>query len=282
MTKAEISKKIVELKNDEEIIQFINERLNELETNSEEKIVGQNHTDSFQDYISQKTHYKAAEKFDDADCPDLVYDDITPYFNLIKEIKKNTWYNELTLFTTIFDTIHKYLPNDDDIGLNRYKIYKSHIDEKLSIKTISKNGVAFCSEKAGMAHNMFKFLGIDSEVICGARETEMHAYNFIYPNGYGNEPIVLYDPSHFVNFIKADSKISFGFYKAFSKQEYENLKDGKPTQIDLSKTEETYRKLYGFNGSLDDYDFENETPTYIYGIENAKKYKNSKTHKQHK
>ena len=33
-----------------------------------------------------------------------------------------------------------------------------------------------------MAHNMFKFLGIDSEVVCGARDSEMHAYNFIYPN----------------------------------------------------------------------------------------------------
>lgn len=282
MTKEEINKKIFELQSDEEIIKFINERLNELEASSEEKIVGQNHTDSFQDYISQKTHYKAAEWFNDAECPDLVFDDITPYFNLIKEIKKNTWYNELTLFTTVFYTIHKYLPNSDDIGINRYMIYKSHIGEKLSIKTIHENGVAFCSEKSGMAHNMFKFLGIDSEVIIGARETEMHAYNFIYPNGYGNEPMVLYDPSHFVNFIKDNNKKSFGFYKAFNKQDYENFKDGTPTPIDLSKTEETYRKLYGFNGSLDDYDFENKTPTYIYGLENAKNYKNSKTHNQHK
>lgn len=274
MTKTEINKKIFELQSDEEIINFVEERLNELETNSVEKTVGQNYTDSFQDYISQKTHYKAAEKFDDSECPDLVYDDITPYINLIKEIKKGTWYNELTLFTTIFFTVHGYLPSED-IGLGRYMTYKSHKDKRLSIKSVRDNECAFCSEKAGMAHNLFKFLGIDSEVVVGARGTEMHAYNFIYPNGYEKEPMVLFDPSHFVNFINGNNKISFGFYKAFGRQDYEALKNGTPTQIDLTKTEETYRKLYGYNGSLDNYDFEYETPTYIYGLENAKNYKKS-------
>lgn len=279
MTKEEINKRIFELKTEEEIIEFVNNRLNELETNSKEKTVGQNYTDSFQDYISQKIHYKAAEKFDDSECPDLVYDDITPYINLIKEIKKGTGYNELTLFTTIFFTVYKYLPSED-IGLGRYMTYTSYKGKKLSIKTISKNGIAFCSEKSGMAHNMFKFLGIDSEVVCGARDTEIHAYNFVYPNGYENEPMVLFDPSHFLNFIKDNNKASYGFYKAFKKQDYETLKDGTPIQIDLTKTEETYRKLYGYNGSLDDYDFEYEKPTYVYGLENANNYKKSNSNKK--
>ncbi len=274
MTKEEINKKVFELQNDEEIINFVKERLNELEINSVEKTVGQNYTDSFQDYISQKMHYKAAENFNDAECPDLVYDDITPYVNLIKEIKTGTWYNELTLFTTIFFLIDEYLPNDD-IGLGRYMTYASHKNKRLSIKTVSENGVAFCSEKAGMAHNLFKFLGIDSEVVCGARDSELHSYNFIYPNGYENEPMVLFDPSHFVNFTNGNDKVSLGFYKAFRREDYEALKNGTPTQIDLTKTEETYRKLYGYNGFFDGYDFEYETPTYIYGLENAKNYKNS-------
>lgn len=274
MTKSEINKKIFELKSDEEIINFVEERLNELETSSVEKTVGQNYTDSFQDYISQKTHYKAAEKFDDSECPDLVYDDITPYINLIKEIKKGNWYNELTLFTTIFFTVYKYLPSED-VGLGRYMTYASHKGKQLSIKSVRDNECAFCSEKAGMAHNLFKFLGIDSEVVCGARGTEMHAYNFIYPNGYEKEPMVLFDPSYFVSFINGNNKLSFGFYAVFRRQDYEALKNGTPTQIDLTETEETYRKLYGYNGSLDDYDFEYETPIYIFGLENAKNYKKS-------
>lgn len=274
MTKSEINKKIFELKSDEEIINFVEYRLNELETSSVEKTVGQNYTDSFQDYISQKTHYKAAEKFDDSECPDLVYDDITPYINLIKEIKRGNWYNELTLFTTIFFTVYKYLPSED-VGLGRYMTYASHKGKQLSIKSVRDNECAFCSEKAGMAHNLFKFLGIDSEVVCGARGTEMHAYNFIYPNGYEKEPMVLFDPSYFVSFINGNNKLSFGFYAVFRRQDYEALKNGTPTQIDLTETEETYRKLYGYNGSLDDYDFEYETPIYIFGLENAKNYKKS-------
>lgn len=283
MTKEEINKKIFELQSDADIIKFVDERLSELETNSEEKTVGQNYTDSFQDYISQKVHYKATAKIKESDCPDLVYDDKTPYINLIKEIKKSGWYNELTLISTMFFIIDDYLPCDDVIGLDRYLTYASCKEKKISIQTISKRGAAFCSEKAGMAHNMFKFLGIDSEVVIGARETEMHAYNFIYPNGYGNEPMILYDPSFFVNFTKDNNAISFGFFEAFGKQDYEELKKGTPIQIDLSKAEKLYRKFYGNIGfSLDDYSLKYETPTYIYGLENAKNYISSnKLKKQH-
>lgn len=275
MTKEEIKKKIFALQTEEEIIEFVNERLNELEASSEEKTVGQNYTDSFQDYISKKVHYKATEKFENQDSPDLVYDDITPYINLIKEIRKNSWYSELTLFTTIFYTIYDYLPNKD-FGFDRYFVYESHLGKQLSIKTVSEEKVGMCSEKAGMAHNMFKFLGIDSELICGARESEVHAYNFIYPNGYGNEPMILYDPSYFVSFIKENDKKSYGFYKALRKEDYETLKRGIPMQLDLTKTEEKYRKLYGFNGALDDYTFENNPPVYVYGLDNTRNYLNSK------
>ena len=69
------------------------------------------------------------------------------------------------------------------------------------------NDCIFGGEFSGHVYFRDKFLGIDSEVVCGARGTEIHAYNFVYPNGYGNEPIVLYDPSHFVNFIKNDNKV---------------------------------------------------------------------------
>ena len=34
-------------------------------------------------------------------------------------------------------------------------------------------------------------------------------------------------------------------------------------------------RVLTYNGSLDDYDFEYETPTYIYGLENAKNHKKS-------
>lgn len=274
MTKDEISNIIFKLQNNEEIVDFINKRLASLELTSVEKTVGQNYTDSFRDYISSKTHYKTVENFSDTESPDLVYDDILPYYNLIMSLKEDGWYNILSLFTTIFFLIDEYLPNDDMMGLGRFFVYSANKGKRVSIKTIREKEVAFCSEKAGLAHNIFKFLGFDSEVVFGARDNEMHAYNFVYPNGYEKEPIILFDPSYFVNFVNDNgNKLSFGFYQAFSKDDFDDLKGGKPITMNLINTERNYRRLYGSTGSLDDYVFEKVSPVYIYGLENAKKYK---------
>ena len=266
MTKEEINKTILSLQTDEEIIDFVKKRIQELEGKSIETTVGQNYTTTFKEYISEKTHYKAAEKLHDAECPDLVYDDITPYINLIKAIKQNSWYNELTLFSTVFFEVYNYLPNDD-IGLGRAFTYLGNKGKRISIKQIRDNACAFCSEKSGMAHNMFKFLGIDSEVVCGYRDSERHAYNIVYPNGYGNEPMVIYDPSHFVNFVMNDKKLSFGYFKALRREDYEKLMSGIPVKIDLSKTETNYRQLYSLG---DEYVFEGDTPSYIAGLDRKK------------
>ena len=276
MTKEEINKRIFELNNDEEIRHFIQQRIEELEAKSEEKVVGQNYTDSFGDYISSKIHYKYADKMQGTECPDLVYDDIEPYVNLIKAIKEQAWYNELLLFTTIFHEVKEYLPCDD-IGLGRYFTYVAHKGGKVSIKEIRDDGVAFCSEKSGLAHNMFKILGIDSEVVVGARDAELHAYILVYPNGYGNFPVVIYDPSHFVNFLNGNKKLSFGYYKALNEEGYNSLKRGEPYRIDLTNTENTYRQLYGSTGILDDYLFEGDNPCYTYGLDAAKRMKNQST-----
>ena len=53
---------------------------------------------------------------------------------------------------------------------------------------------------------------------------------------------------------------------SFSQQDYAALKEGKPIQIDLTKTEQTYRKMYGYDGRLDDCKFEYEPGIYIYGL----------------
>lgn len=267
MEKDEIRQTILKLHNNEEIEQFIKQRIEELEELSAETTVGQNHTDSFREYISKKTHYKAAMNFGNTECPDLIYDDITPYRMLVEMIN-NKWYDEMTLFTDIFFVIDRYLPSNYDDGV-RQCTYWNNVGNQLSIQTIRENKCAFCSEKAGMAHNLFKFLGIDSEVICGFRNNEPHAYNFVYPNGYGNEPMVLYDPSFFVNFTNQNETNSFGFFKIFRKEEYGLLKEGMPINVDLNKTEEKYRRKYSISN---DYVFEPIESTYIFGLGNAGKF----------
>lgn len=266
MTKKEIQKRIYELKTDEEIISFVKSRLQELEDSEVEVTVGQGYTDTFKNYISSKTHYKAAAELNDAECPDLVYDDITPYVELIKELKKSTWYHELTLFSTIFYVVYDYLPSDD-IGLGRAFTYMGNKNKRISIKTIRENGCAFCSEKAGMSHNMFKFLGIDSEVACGYRNSEKHAFNIVYPSGYGKEPMVIYDPSFFVDFTNGNQKNSLGYFKALNQEDYTKLLNGETLKMDLTKTEKNYRELYGFS---EDYDFSADEATYHLGLSENK------------
>ncbi len=267
MEKEEINKKIYALNSDEDILEFIKERIIELEKISKEQTVGQNYTDSFRDYIASNVHFKPAEKIGDVHCPDLVFDDYTPYLNLIKEIKKGKWYNELTLLSTIFFVINDYLGKGDDIS-TRFFVYDKHKqDGFISIKEIKENKCAFCSEISALAHNMFKFLGIDSEFICGTRDKENHAYLILYPNGYDKVPAALYDPSYFVSFVRPDGeKYSFGYYCGMQPTVFENFKSGEPFRPDLTKVENTYRKLYGWNGLLDGCLFEGDTPVYTYGL----------------
>ena len=262
MTKEEINQAIFNIQTDDEIVEFVKKRISELEEESVETTVGQGYTVSFREYISEKTHYKAVAK-SQGECPDLVYDDITPYINLIKEIRINSWYNELTLFTTMFSVIRDYLPNND-LGLGRSLTYLGNKVQRVSIKQIRDNVCAFCSERAGMAHNLFKFLGVDSEVVVGYRDFGRHAYNIVYPNGYGNEPMVIYDTSFSVRFVKDDnSKLAFGYFKALRREEYEKLMAGSPIKLNLATTEKNYRQLYDVG---DECVFEDDTPSYIAGL----------------
>lgn len=69
-----INKIIFSLEIDEDIIEFVNKRIVELENNSVKTTVWQNYTTTFKKYISEKIHYKAVGKLKDAERYDLVYD----------------------------------------------------------------------------------------------------------------------------------------------------------------------------------------------------------------
>ena len=264
MTKEEINKTIFSLQSEEEIIDFVKSRIQELEDASVESTVGQGYTTTFREYISSKTHYKPGAKLQGDACPDLVYDDLTPYVDLIKDVRREGGYDEFTLLTRIFFEVYNYLPNEDEAGLERNFLYLKNKDKYVSIREVRDEACAVCAEKAGLAHNLFKFLGIDSEVVAGYRDSEKHAYNIMYPNGYDNEPAILYDPSFFVNFANENHKYSFGYYKVFKGEDCGKLMSGVPMKIDLSSTERNYRQCYGFG---DDYSFTGDTPSYTVGLD---------------
>ena len=57
MSSSEIISRIEKLNDDEEILDFVHERLKELEEESEEAVIGQGYTDTYSGFISNKIHY---------------------------------------------------------------------------------------------------------------------------------------------------------------------------------------------------------------------------------
>ena len=187
MSKEEIKKKILELRTDEEIVSFIKLRIEELESIAQEKTVGQGYTVIFDDYISSKVKFKPVASLNNKECPNLIYDDILPYFELIKELAtEQTYLNELFLFTPLMFEIFNYMSskeskdNIEDTLIERHLLYFNAMNtgrESLSIKEFHKNKYAFCSENTGLAHNIFKILGIDSQFVIGKRNDENVSYS---------------------------------------------------------------------------------------------------------
>ncbi len=274
MTKEEIKKRILELKTDEEIMSFINFRIAELESIAQEKIVGQDYTIIFDDYISSKVKFKPVASLKKKECPNLIYDDILPYFELIKELaKEKTYLNELFLFPLLMFEIFNYMSskeNKDNIGdtlIERQLLYFNAMNtekENVSIKEFHKNKYAFCYENTGLAHNVFKILGIDSQFVIGKRNNENHAFNIIFPNGYGNSPAVLFDASYTIDFINnRETKYSFGYFKALTQEEYNNMLFGNSTPINLDGSVNNLIRYYPI---LSDCNASFENASYSIGL----------------
>ena len=89
--------------------------------------------------------------------------------------------------------------DDIDRAMVYYHAFLSG-EKSVSIKQFKQCNLAFCSEVAGLTHNLFKFLGFDSELVIGARSVEKgmeaHSYNLIYPRGYEGESCLLLDVSN--------------------------------------------------------------------------------------
>lgn len=255
MSKEEIKQKILELKTDEEIESFISLRIAELESIAQEKIVGQDHTITFNDYISSKVKFKPVASLKNKECPNLIYDDTLPYFELIKELATNQSYlNELYLFTPLMFEIFNYMSskenkdNIEDTLIERQLLYFNAMNtgkENISIKEFHKNKYAFCSENTGLAHNIFKILGIDSQFVIGKRNNENHAFNIIFPNGYGNSPAVLFDASYTIDFTNdLGNRYSLGYFKVLTPEEYNNMLSGKSTPINLQGSANNLIRYY--------------------------------------
>lgn len=270
MNWVEIVSKIYKLKSDEEIESFVKERIMELESNSEEKIIGQGYTDTFRGFIGNKVHYKAVATIGNFVAPDLVYDDINLYVDFVKIIRdKGIMF--VAILNELFNFLNehsKLITEDDEVKIiDRHVLYFAARSKNInvSIKDIFKSELAMCSERSGLVHNIFKIIGLDSELAIGYKDSQPHAYNIIFPHGYDNEPIFLYDPSEHLKFKKEDNSFSYGYFCELSKSNYDDMLLGKPCNLNLNKTEDLYRKKSDLGN---DYICEIKNFSYIIGLNN--------------
>ncbi len=281
MKKKEIKEKIFDLKSDEEIEQFVKNRIAELEKITEEKTAGQGYTTTFNDYISSKVNFKPVASSKDKECPNLVYDDILPYLELVKILAdEKSYLTELYLFSPIAVEIDNYFSNNKakacmlESLIERQAIYSSATNkniENISIKEFYKKNCGFCSEKTGLAHNIFKILGVDSQYVLGKRNNQNHAFNIIFPHGYDVAPAVLFDTSFKLTFTNGLGKnYSCGVFKVLKQEEYENMLSGNNTLIDFEKSVNDlliYYSLQNFNSNY-------KNAEYCIGIDSYSKNNN--------
>ena len=257
MNKEEIQKRILEI-GEENIEEFVKTRISELENMGEEKSVEHS---TFRDYISLRTHYKPGEN-SNSECPDLLFDDYLPYCNLVKNLSINGTYNEYAALTLVFFEVYKYLPSEDATGLIRGFTYASHKDDKLSIRVVRDNKCANCYEKAALAHNLFKFLGFDSELVNGYRDGQKYAFNIVYPNGYNGDTALIFDSTLYVDFEKDGTKYPYAYFEAVKQEDINRLLNKEDVDLDLGKTETILRTTYGLD---DSYKFNGNNKKYEIG-----------------
>lgn len=290
MTKNEIKERILKFKSDQEILEFIKIRIIELEQKLTPEKIGFRYKHIHNDYISNKTEYIVGQSFFGDDFPSLLFDEITPYFELIKELSESKEYiNELYLFTPLMFEIFNYLSssksknNVEETVRKRDKIYLDALRNKetqISVKRFHDEKIGLCGENAGLAHNIFKILEIDSQLIIGKRNDEEHAFNIVFPKGYGNSPVVLFDPSHMINFTNELGKnYSLGYFKVLTPEEYNNMMSGNITLINL---EESVNNLIRYYPMLSGCSAKYENANYSIGFGESLRIENNSNIEQAK
>lgn len=291
MSSSEIISRIEKLNDDEEILDFVHERLKELEEESEEAVIGQGYTDTYSGFISNKTHYKSTAPIgkEKKESPDLVFDDESVYVDLIKRIK--TAPNHEAALADVYPVsriVYDYFFKSDQIygdDIDRAMVYYHAFlsgEKSVSIKQFKQCNLAFCSEVAGLTHNLFKFLGFDSELVIGARSVEKgmeaHSYNLIYPRGYEGESCLLLDVSNNIKVLDSGVFYGFPFVKKLTNGEQSLLKLGTLVDLDgLGDLQSLVRYYQSYRALTADATVTGKTSfTYALGNETLEKINESK------
>lgn len=193
---------IKNLETDEEIENFINHRLSMIE-NDEHKTIGINtDTSVYRKLLTENIIINLAGHVDIKNWRvkykkqgSLIIDDNNIYKYLIKASKE---YNNI--YEAVYRAVKEYGASkftNDTIRDLLYYCFSGPFNRPLSIKVLHYLKQTLCTERAGIAHNMFKFLGIESDyamcrckIPCEPPTNAFHTFNIIYPEGRDKYAII--------------------------------------------------------------------------------------------
>lgn len=225
MTFIEFKNAYSQLKNDDERIEFINNRIKQLvEEAKPMESIGMGINGSYDSFIAPTVGIASNEK---QFFSKLVLDDMGVYKEFLDYIKNDVdgkLYGEPSTINVIQYFIWNYFGYNAGNVFQRMDIYSDGQDY-LAVKDLRGKNIAACSERSAMVQNILKFLGFDSELVFGKiNSTESHAY-IIFKAGNGKTRI-LYDPMNPVVYKTDDGEKYCPGVCLMSEEEFIQLKKG--------------------------------------------------------
>jgi hypothetical protein len=214
---------LLTLQTDEEKLNLIRQRLSSLSQESSSVDLNSD-TGIYESFIPKTCNFKPAnnvEGFSSYGSDSLSMDDDSLYLDFVKQLSITDYTFTPDSVNEITEFVNNYFGeccNNDPIRMNFYDKGTTH-----SLHELKGNGIAMCSERAALAHNILKFLGIDSKMLTGKIENEAHAFVLFSPKSGIN---FIYDPANNVNFNANGIRYRYSKLALLSETELNSLLSG--------------------------------------------------------
>jgi len=226
--------------------EFINERLQELESTSEPKRISLPFNNKHFGFIHPKSEVKRSMMVDG-----FLLDDSEVYktfLDALTELQNNPSWKDVSLRQMMSMAIQygigKYFgnitatANTENRNRQFYMDHSSADSDPISIKDFKDKKMGVCAEKAAVAQNLLSFVGIDSYLINSSKckfvsGDEAHAYNLLATEkGY-----FIYDPTnpHLSINKETDQIINYGpAIYPISEEQFNSIKNGGTVEVEHS------------------------------------------------
>ncbi len=232
----------------EEQKNFIENRIKEIESTSENRNFGVMYDQKLTGFIKPEAKIQRSPMVEPLQLDDPAVYEVM--FETIKEFKDHQGWKDKPLRSMMPEIIQhslsKYFGNQigwaDTESKNR-QFYFEHSDspesKPISLSEIRGKGLAVCAEKAALAQNLVTFAGLESHLVMSncklyGEKPELHAFNILKTeNGY-----FIYDPTNpSITLNKNDNSLknsSAAIYK-ISDEDFEKIERGE--EIDVVHTD---------------------------------------------